>query len=76
MPGSPTQLGSDADFPVFAPDDAWLVDGFKLGLKNPVTPYAGRPLAGVVRRRSSCGRVRARSVDHSTLLLIPGEVLI
>jgi allantoinase len=42
-------LGYDADFAVFAPDDAWLVDAFKLRHKNPVTPYAGRPLAGVVR---------------------------
>jgi allantoinase len=42
-------LGYDADFAVFAPDDAWLVDPTRLRHKNPVTPYAGRPLAGVVR---------------------------
>jgi allantoinase len=42
-------LGYDADFAVFAPDDAWLVDPARLRHKNPVTPYAGRPLAGVVR---------------------------
>ena len=42
-------LGYDADFAVFAPDDAWLVDPGRLRHKNPVTPYAGRPLAGVVR---------------------------
>jgi allantoinase len=43
-------LGYDADFCVFAPDDAFVVDPKHLHHKNPVTPYAGRPLAGVVRR--------------------------
>jgi allantoinase len=42
-------LGYDADFAVFAPDEAWLVDVTRLRHKNPVSPYAGRPLAGVVR---------------------------
>jgi allantoinase len=42
-------LGYDADFAVFAPDEAWLVDPSRLRHKNPVTPYAGRPVAGVVR---------------------------
>jgi allantoinase len=42
-------LGYDADFCVFAPDDAFVVDAHRLYHKNPVTPYAGRPLAGVVR---------------------------
>jgi allantoinase len=42
-------LGYDADFCVFAPDDAFVVDAHKLYHRNPVTPYAGRPLAGVVR---------------------------
>ena len=42
-------LGYDADFCAFAPDDAFVVDPAKLHHKNPVTPYAGRPLAGVVR---------------------------
>ena len=40
------RTGYDADFAVFAPDDAWIVDGLKLRHRNPVTPYAGRPLAG------------------------------
>jgi allantoinase len=43
-------LGYDADFCVFAPDGAFVVDPAHLHHKNPVTPYAGRPLAGVVRR--------------------------
>ena len=42
-------IGRDADFCVFAPDDAFVVDPAALHHKNPVTPYAGRPLAGVVR---------------------------
>jgi allantoinase len=42
-------VGADADFCVFAPDDAFVVDAADLHHKNPVTPYAGRPLAGVVR---------------------------
>ena len=42
-------LGYDADFCVFAPDDAFVVDVAKLHHKNAVTPYHGRPLAGVVR---------------------------
>jgi allantoinase len=42
-------LGYDADFCVFAPDDAFVVDVAKLHHKNAVTPYHGRPLAGIVR---------------------------
>ncbi|MGM1062771.1 allantoinase AllB [Saccharothrix sp. Mg75] len=42
--------GADADFAVFAPDDAFVVDRDALHHRNPVTPYHGRPLAGVVRR--------------------------
>jgi len=43
-------VGGDADFCVFAPDDAFVVDRTKLRHRNPVTPYHGRPLAGVVRQ--------------------------
>jgi allantoinase len=42
-------LGYDADLVVFAPDEAFVVDAGRLHHKNPVTPYAGRPLSGVVR---------------------------
>jgi allantoinase len=42
-------LGYDADFTVFAPDDAFVVDAGRLRHRNPVTPYHGRLLAGVVR---------------------------
>lgn len=43
-------LGFDADFAVFAPNDAFVVDVTKLFHKNPITPYAGRTLSGLVRR--------------------------
>jgi allantoinase len=42
--------GFDADFSVFAPDEAFTVDATKLKHKNPLTPYDGRALTGVVRR--------------------------
>lgn len=41
--------GYDADFSVFAADDAYVVDVAKLHHKNPLTPYHGKALAGVVR---------------------------
>ncbi|WP_406693201.1 allantoinase AllB [Saccharopolyspora sp. ID03-671] len=43
-------VGNDADFCVFAPDDAFVVDVEKLQHRNPISPYHGRPLAGVVRQ--------------------------
>jgi allantoinase len=41
--------GCDADFCVFAPDEAFVVDVAKLAHRNPVSAYDQRPLAGVVR---------------------------
>ncbi|RZQ64783.1 allantoinase AllB [Amycolatopsis suaedae] len=41
--------GFDADFCVFAPDEAFVVDVARLAHRNPVSAYHGRPLAGVVR---------------------------
>ena len=43
-------LGYDADFAVFAPDEAFVVDVSKLKHKNPITPYDGKALSGVVRQ--------------------------
>ncbi len=43
-------LGYDADLSVFAPDDAFVVEVSRLQHKNPITPYQGRVLSGVVRR--------------------------
>jgi allantoinase len=41
-------VGKDADLVAFAPDECWRVG--PLEHRNPVTPYAGRDLTGVVRR--------------------------
>src|SRR5687768_9537752 len=41
-------VGRDADLVAFAPDQRWRVG--ELLHRNPVTPYAGRELTGVVRR--------------------------
>jgi allantoinase len=42
-------VGCDADFAILAPDDEFVVDPAKLHHRHPITPYAGRTLAGVVR---------------------------
>jgi allantoinase len=47
-------VGRDADLVAFAPDERWTVD--RLHHRNPVTPYAGRELTGVVRRTWLRGR--------------------
>jgi allantoinase len=43
------EVGYDADFSVFAPDETFVVDVNNLHHKNAITPYDGRPLDGVVR---------------------------
>ncbi|MEV5054148.1 allantoinase AllB [Arthrobacter sp. LAR12-1-1.1] len=43
-------VGYDADLSVFAPDEAYVVDASKLKHKNPITPYDGKALSGVVRQ--------------------------
>jgi allantoinase len=52
LAGLPTKgaiaVGKDADLVAFAPDERWTVG--PLEHRNPVTPYAGRELVGVVRR--------------------------
>jgi allantoinase len=53
-------LGYDADLVVFAADDAFVVDAAKLHHKNPITPYQGKALSGVVRKTY----VRGTAVDH------------
>jgi allantoinase len=42
-------VGRDADLAVFAPDETFTVDAAQLRHRNPITPYAGRTLSGVVR---------------------------
>lgn len=41
--------GYDADFSIFAPEETFVVDVAKLEHRNPITPYHGHELAGVVR---------------------------
>ncbi|WP_433826288.1 allantoinase AllB [Actinoplanes sp. CA-015351] len=43
-------VGADADLVAFQPDGEFTVDAHALHHKNPVTPYAGRVLKGVVGR--------------------------
>ncbi|MPQ97737.1 allantoinase AllB [Modestobacter sp. I12A-02628] len=47
-------VGRDADLVAFAPEETWTVG--ELHHRNPVTPYAGRRLTGVVRRTWLAGR--------------------
>ena len=49
-------VGYDADLAVFAADDTFVVDVARLHHKNPITPYAGRTLSGVVRATYLRGR--------------------
>ncbi|MFI6827044.1 allantoinase AllB [Kribbella sp. NPDC050241] len=44
------EVGYDADLCVLAPDETFVVDPNALHHKNAITPYADRPLTGVVRR--------------------------
>ncbi len=44
------ETGRDADLVVLAPDETFTVDPARLHHRNPVTPYAGLELYGVVRR--------------------------
>ena len=55
-------LGYDADLAVFAPDQAYVVDAGRLHHKNPITPYQGKVVSGVVRRTL----VRGVEVDYET----------
>lgn len=67
--------GYQADLSVFAPDQTYVVDPAKLHHKNPITPYAQKPLAGVVRRTF----LRGREIDGETptgQLLRRGQVVV
>jgi allantoinase len=62
-------LGYHADFCVFAPDDAFVVNPARLLHRHDVTPYAQRALAGVVRSTWLRGRrVSADGDPHGQLL--------
>ncbi|MEJ2866310.1 allantoinase AllB [Actinomycetospora sp. OC33-EN08] len=61
-------LGYDADFAVFAPDEAFVVDAARLHHRNPVTAYAGRALSGAVRRTFLAGTEIDQSTPRGRLL--------
>ncbi|MFB7471841.1 allantoinase AllB [Kitasatospora sp. NPDC056184] len=51
------EVGRDADLVAFDPDGGFAVRAAELHHRNPVTPYAGRTLTGVVRTTWLRGRV-------------------
>lgn len=65
--------GADADFAIFAANDAFVVDVKKLKHKNPITPYDGKALAGVVRRTFLHGK-EIDSITPTGSLLRRGEI--
>jgi allantoinase len=70
-------VGHDADLCVFAPDDSYVVDVAKLHHRNPVSPYHGRTLSGVVRGTWLRGRQIAgpeAGPEPQGKLLTRGEV--
>lgn len=60
--------GYDADLVVLAPEESFVVRGADLYHRNPLTPYEGRELAGVVRRTFVHGRQVDFQVPHGRLL--------
>ena len=58
--------GYDADLCLFAPDESFVVDPAALHQRQPVTPYAGRRLRGVVRQTWLRGRPVATARDAAT----------
>ncbi|MDT7563741.1 MAG: allantoinase [Pseudonocardiales bacterium] len=65
--------GADADLVVFAPDESFTVDVDRLHHRNPITPYAGRTLSGVVRSTWLRGELIDMAADPRGRLLTRGE---
>ena len=61
-------LGYYADLSVFAADEAFVVEVSKLHHRNPITPYQGRALSGVVRRTFLRGSEVDNVVPTGTLI--------
>jgi allantoinase len=66
-------VGHDADLSVFAPDSGFVVDATRLHHKNPLSPYDGRALTGVVRETFLRGE-RVDYIEPQGRLLRRGEV--
>ncbi len=56
------EVGADADLVAFDPDATWVIDPAALHHRNPITPYAGRTVMGVVHRTW----LRGQLVDGTT----------
>jgi allantoinase len=65
--------GADADLVVFAPDESFTVDVDRLHHRNPITPYAGRTLTGVVRSSWLRGEPIDMDAEPRGRLLTRGE---
>jgi allantoinase len=61
-------VGNDADFSLFAPDESFTVDPALLRHRNPVTPYAGQTLRGVVRGTWLRGQKVDSGAPHGRML--------
>jgi allantoinase len=61
-------VGADADLVAFDPDVSFVVDPQRLHHRNPVTPYAGRELQGVVRQTWLRGRPVTGDAPHGRFL--------
>ena len=66
------EAGRDADFTVLAPEEEFVVEAIRLHQRNPVTPYDGRSLRGVVR--STWLRGREISFDEPAGRLLVGHL--
>jgi allantoinase len=65
-------VGCDADLVVFDPDAEFTVDAAALAHRNPVTPYHGRTLTGVVRTTYLRGQAVGETPQGKLLRRITG----
>ncbi len=66
------EIGAVADLVAFAPEEPLVVDPLRLEHKNPITPYAGQTLTGVVRKAWLRGQDRSTRTPASGQLLTRG----
>jgi allantoinase len=73
LPKGQIVVGADADLVAFAPDEAFTVEATRLLHRNPVSPYDGRSLTGVVRRTWLRGEDTANGRPRGRLLPAGGR---
>jgi allantoinase len=66
-------VGADADLVAFDPEAGFTVDPARLHHRNPVTPYAGKVLTGVVRTTWLRGRTVTGDAPRGVLLTREGS---